>query len=202
MTQSARAAPQLGHPRGFVTGIAACAGRRPYAPRRMGPACTQFTHSFRGPRQAALCAALLLASLLGSVPASAQEVYKSVDADGHVVYSDRGSSKTAPKTDLHVQEGDAANAARLAKEQQLLDADEQQRRARQSGEDKSKAQQEAKARQQQQRCENAKNRYYAMKEANRLYTRDADGNRVYYSDEDADKKRDEAKRAMDAACGN
>lgn len=163
---------------------------------------TQIRHLVRGKRAAVLCAPLLVALLLGSMPASAQEVYKSVDPDGHVVYSDRGISKTAPKTGIHVQEADAANAARLAKEQQLLDADEQQRRARQSLEDKSKAQQDAKARQQEQRCQNAKNRYYAMKDANRLYTRDADGNRVYYSDEDADKKRDEAKRAMDAACGN
>jgi hypothetical protein len=168
----------------------------------MDEAQARFTHSVRGTRAAALCASLLLALLLGPVSASGQEVYKSVDADGHVVYSDRGTSKTAPKTAVHVEPADTANAARLAKEQQLLDADEQQRKAQQALQDKGKAQQDAKAHQRQQRCQSAKDHYYAMKDAGRLYTRDADGNRVYYSDEDADKKRDEAKRAMDAACAN
>jgi hypothetical protein len=151
---------------------------------------------------AALCASLLLGLSLTPVPGGAQEIYKSVDANGHVVYADRGATKTAPKTSIHVEQPDAANAARLAKEQQLLDAEEQQRKAQQALDDKGRAQQEVKARQRQQRCQSAKDHYYAMKDAPRLYTRDADGNRVYYSDEDSDKKRDEARRAMQAACGN
>jgi hypothetical protein len=151
---------------------------------------------------AAFCASLLLAMLFVPPPGHAQEIYKSVDSDGHVVYSDRGSTKTAPKTSIHVEPPDAANAARLAKEQQLLDAEEQQRKAQQAVDDKSKAQQEVKARQRQQRCQSAKDHFYAMKDANRLYTRDADGNRVYYSDEESEKKRDEARRAMEAACAN
>ena len=149
-----------------------------------------------------VCGALLCAALLAPLAAHAQEIYKSVDANGHVVYADRGNSKTAPKTSIHVEPPDAANAARLAKEQQLLDADEQQRKAQQALDDKGRAQQEVKARQRQQRCQSAKDHYYAMKDATRLYTRDADGNRVYYSDEESDKKRDEARRAMQAACGN
>jgi Domain of unknown function (DUF4124) len=151
---------------------------------------------------AALCALLSLSVLLTPVPGRAQEIYKSVDADGHVVYSDRGATKTAPKTSIHVEQPDSANAARLAKEQQLLDAEEQQRKAQQAVDDKGRAQQEVKARQRQQRCQSAKDHYYAMKDATRLYARDADGNRVYYSDEESDKKRDEARRAMQAACGN
>ena len=53
----------------------------------------------------------------------AQEVYKSVDAQGHVVYSDRGSTKTAPKSQVHVDEPDPAEVARLAKEQPCLPRD-------------------------------------------------------------------------------
>jgi len=190
--------------RGFVTKVAACFRGRQY-PAAMGEAGTELTVSARAIPFATLCACSLLAlPVLTGIPraAPAQEVYKTVDAEGHVVYSDRGGSKGAPKTAVHVDPPDAANAARLAKEQQLLDADEQQRKVDQVREDKDKAQQEAKAHQRQQRCQNAKDRYFAMKDATRLYTRDADGNRVYYSDEDADKKRDEAKRAMDSACAN
>ena len=41
----------------------------------------------------------------------AQEVYKSVDGQGKVVYSDRGVTKNAPKTSLHVEPGNPAEAA-------------------------------------------------------------------------------------------
>jgi hypothetical protein len=184
-----------------VTGVAARPPYRTYARERMDVARILLVLRARIAR-AALCASLLIGLYFMPLTGHAQEIYKSVDADGHVVYSDRGANKTAPKTSIHVEQPDAANAARLAKEQQLLDAEEQQRRAQQVLDDKSKAQQEVKARQRQQRCQDAKDHYYAMKDANRLYTRDADGNRVYYSDEESDKKRDEARRAMEAACAN
>jgi hypothetical protein len=160
-----------------------------------------FTPRARTMWRAVLCAALLPA-LLTPLVGHTQEIYKSVDDSGHVIYSDRGNSKTAPKTSIHVEPPDTANAARLAKEQQLLDADEKQRKSQQALDDKGKAQQEAKARQRQQRCQSAKDRYYSMKDATRLFSRDADGNRVYYSDEDADKRREEARRTMQTACAD
>ena len=46
-----------------------------------------------------------------SHPALAQQVYKSVDAQGNVVYSDRGSTKNAPTTSVHVTEPDPAEVA-------------------------------------------------------------------------------------------
>ena len=167
----------------------------------MGKARTKTAFEARGLAGAALCASLLL-SLLVPATGRTQEIYKSVDAEGHVTFSDRAASKGAPKTSIHVEPPDAANAARLAKEQQLLAAEDQQRKAQQAVDDKSKAQQETKARQRQLRCQNAKDHYYALKDATRLFTRDAEGNRIYYSDEQSDKKRDEAKRTMEAACAN
>jgi hypothetical protein len=131
-------------------------------------------------------AALGVLVALACLPLPAQEVYKSVDAQGHVVYSDRGSTKTAPKTALHVEEPDPAEAARLAKQQQILDAQEQQRAKEQVASDHAK---------------NARNNYFRLQETNRLYKRDADGNRVYYSDAEADTLRQQAKQAMTSACG-
>jgi len=167
----------------------------------MDEAHNPFTSKARALWDTARCAPLLAALLLAPLVGRTQEIYKSVDASGHVVFSDRGTSKTSPKTSIHVEPADAANAARLAKEQQLLDADEQQRKAQQARDDKSKAQQDARAHQREQRCQSAKDRYYAMKDSNRLFRRDADGNRVYYTDDEADKKREEARRTMQAACG-
>jgi Domain of unknown function (DUF4124) len=148
-------------------------------------------------RGATIVALLALACPPAALPA--QEVYRSVDANGHVVYSDRGSSKSAPKTTLHVNEADPTEAARLAHEQALLDADEAARARAQALEDKNRANQQHKK---QQACEKARTEYSHMKESARLYKRDVEGNRVYYTDDDADALREQARRAMLAACGS
>jgi hypothetical protein len=141
----------------------------------------------------------LLAFGCAAAPLAAQEVYKSVDADGHVVYSDRGATKSAPKTALHVEEPDPAEVARLAHEQELLKADEQTRMHQQAIEEKSKAQQQRK---QQQACEQARSHYNYLRDSARIYQRDTDGSRMYLSDEAADAAREQARRAMVSACGS
>jgi len=141
----------------------------------------------------------LLALACTSAPLPAQQVYRSVDADGHVIYSDRGASKGAPKTTMHVAEPDPAEVSRLAHEQELLNADEAARARQQALEDKNRATQQHKK---QQTCEKLRTEYYHMKESARLYKRDADGNRVYYTDDDADALREQTRRAMLAACGS
>jgi len=141
----------------------------------------------------------LLALACVSAPLPAQEVYRSVDAAGHVTYSDRGVTKSAPKTALHVNEPDPAEVARLAHEQELLTADEAARARQEALEDKSRATQQHKK---QQACEKARTEYYRVKDSGRLFKRDAEGNRVYYSDDDADALREQARRTMIAACGS
>jgi hypothetical protein len=145
--------------------------------------------------RAAFLAVLLFALHTGS----AQEVYKSVDADGHVVYSDRGSTRNAPKTTLHVDEGNAAEAARLAREQRQLNAEDAQRTRQEAAEAQNKS---AEAKQRQKACQNARNNYLRLKDSGRLFRSDADGNRIYYSDEEADALRAQAKQAMTAACAS
>jgi hypothetical protein len=146
---------------------------------------------------ALLGAVLVLACAHG--PLNAQEVYKSVDADGHVVYSDRAGSKNAPKTAVHVEAPDPIEAARLAKEQEMLKAEDLQRTKQQALEANSKAREDHAK---QAACDNARNYYYRLKDSNRIYQRDPDGNRVFYSDSEADALRERARRAMTAACGS
>jgi hypothetical protein len=146
----------------------------------------------------ALTAALLVLAC-ATAPLAAQEVYKSVDAQGHVVYSDRGVSKGAPKTAVHVDEPNPVEAARLAHEQQLLEADDAARARQQAVADKNKATLEHKK---QQACDKARNQYFQMKDAARLYGRDAEGNRQYLSDDEADAQREAARRTMVSACGS
>jgi len=148
----------------------------------------------------ALRAAVLLAmlALAGRVPASrADEVYKSVDAEGHVVYSDRGTTSTAKKSVVNVVQPDPVEAARAAKEQQILKAEDQQRKLQQVTADNQKAQADH---QKQIRCDNARTRYNSLKDANLLYRLDKDGNRVFYTDEQADARKESLRQAMVTAC--
>jgi hypothetical protein len=128
-----------------------------------------------------------------------QEVYKSVDADGHVVYSDRASSKNAPKTTVHVEEGDPAEAARIAREQQALSAADAARRKEQQADDKEQA---AAAKKREESCRNARNEYDRVMNRRALYKLNSDGERAYYTDEEADAMREQARKAVIAACGS
>jgi hypothetical protein len=153
--------------------------------------------SFDTVRCASILGALLTLACANG-PLQAQEVYKSVDAEGHVIYSDRGTSKNAPKTAVHVEQGDPVEAARLAKEQARLQADDAQRTRQQAIDDRNKA---ADDRRKQTACQNARNNYYRLVDPGRLFHRDADGNRIFYTDDQVAAMRDEAKRSATQACG-
>lgn len=134
-----------------------------------------------------------------AAPTLADQVYKSVDAQGHVIFSDRPIAAGAQKTDIAVQQADPKEAERLAKERLLLKADDDQRTQKAAAEAKAKAKQDNEKKR---LCEQARIHYTDLKSVNRLYTATADGNREYYTDAQADAMRVEAKRAMDAACGS
>jgi hypothetical protein len=126
----------------------------------------------------------------------AGEVYKSIDAEGHIVYSDRADS-AAQKSVVRVDRPAPTEVARNAKEQAILQVEDSQRRKEQSVEDAKKAQVEH---DRQVQCDGVRSRYYSLKDARRIFQRDAEGNRVYYNDADADAKREEARQAMVTAC--
>jgi hypothetical protein len=144
---------------------------------------------------------IVLLQILGSLgPAQAAEVYKWIDAEGHVVYSDRAPTSTAQKSIVPVDQPDPAEIARNAKEQKIMSAEDAQRKKEQAIEDRKAAQKAQEEHNRQAQCDNARNRYYSLRDSRRIYQRDADGNRVYYSDADADAKREEARQAMLSAC--
>jgi hypothetical protein len=148
-------------------------------------------------RHRAVFAVLVLLMCLGR-PLPANEVYKSVDADGHVVYSDHPDNPDAQKSVLHVEQRNPNEAARIAQEQAILKAEDAQRNRQKSVDDNKKAQQDH---DKQVQCDSARSRYYAIKDARRLFENDADGNRVYYPDAQADAKKEDARQAMQTACG-
>jgi hypothetical protein len=147
-------------------------------------------------RAAVVTASVLFAAVIYS--AQADQIYKTVDAQGHVTYSDRPNTAGAQKTDVAVQQADPAEAARLAKERQLLNAEDDQRKKQQNAADKSKAQQDH---DKQARCQAARDLFNTIKDLTRLFKMDADGNRVYASDSDLDAQKEAARQAVTTACG-
>jgi len=148
-------------------------------------------------RHGAIFAALGLL-LCTACPLCAGEVYKSVDAEGHVVYSDRADTSGAQKSVVHSDPSNPTEAARIAKEQEIQKAEELQRNRQKLIDETKKAQQDQVK---QVQCDNARNHYYSLKDARRIFDLDAAGNRVYISDAEADTKREEGRQAMTAACG-
>ena len=148
-------------------------------------------------RTAALVAGLVLLAPL-SGPTCADQVYKTVDAQGHVTYSDRPTAPAARKTEITVQQADPAEAARLARENQVLKSEDELRKKQQATDDKAKAQQDQARKA---KCQVARDHYNTLKDSARIYQRDTDGNRVYYNDTEAEAKREEARQLMTIACG-
>src|ERR1700723_2389131 len=73
------------------------------------------------------CLICVLAGIALAARGYGDEVYKTVDASGHVVYSDHPTSSAAQKVDVQVTQPDAAEAARLGKQRALEDAEFAQR---------------------------------------------------------------------------
>jgi hypothetical protein len=145
-------------------------------------------------------AGLMLALAGGAMLTCAigDEVYKTTDASGHVVYSDHPPSPGAQKITVPVTQGDPGEAARISKLHALEDAEYAQRSRREADEQTRQA---AQAKQDADRCTAARNRYGSLKDVRRVYRLDADGNRDFYTDEQADAMRAAAKQAMEQACG-
>jgi hypothetical protein len=139
-----------------------------------------------------------VALLLGVFTSRADEIYKSVDAQGHVVYSDRPNVAGAQKAQITVQEADPNEATRLAKQRMLLKAEDDQRKKQELADSHAKEQQQAKKNAQ---CKSARDNYNFLKEAHRLFKPGSDGDREYYTDAQLDAMREAARRTMDAACG-
>jgi hypothetical protein len=154
---------------------------------------------------------LTLALLLAALPASAV-LYKWVDQDGKVHYSDQpppdGAKKSgviaapapsAPSTPT--PSGDAANPAPkgppTAAEQEM----EFRKRRLEAAEAEAKRQQEAQAAEEKKRnCAQATNRLAALETGGRLTKYGPNGEQVYLSDAELAKELGEARKVADSWC--
>ncbi len=141
-----------------------------------------------------VCAALVL---ITGQNVLANDIYKTVDEQGRVVYSDHAVSPSSQKISVQASAPNLEEAARIAKEQAIAGADTMQEARQRASERKKKAAEETA---QKQRCDAARNYHAVFAAGGRIYKADEHGNRVYYSDHEIDAERAAAKAAMDSAC--
>jgi len=144
---------------------------------------------------------LITALSFASGAGNAEQIYKSTDSQGRVVYSDR---PPAGKAEIVAIESaprvDAAARSRAERELEDMSAREQQRkRATLAKEAQKKAAADAATRKEE-RCVAARNLYLSLMEHSRVYSRDKEGQRVYYTGPQLDAEREKSKQRMDEEC--
>jgi hypothetical protein len=138
-------------------------------------------------RRAALTVVLLLLPLY----ATSGDVYRTVDAQGHVEYTD---TPTPGSELVHVVGGHVASQA-PAKIDGAKRADEQL-----SQESAQRAMQSDLAQARTEQCKKATEAYQQSIRARRIYKTDDDGSKEYLSDADADQIRLNNRLEMESAC--
>lgn len=147
--------------------------------------------------QFGLLACGILSVGLAASAAHAEDIWKWVDPQGRVQYSDHWTpGAVLIKTD-HPRGSDSASSdgeSQLDATNKRIDED-LNREAAQRAVQKDQA--AARAAQ----CKQAKDRYQKVIEARRIYREDKNGDRTYLTDDEADKARVQARMDVQSACG-
>jgi hypothetical protein len=152
-------------------------------------------------RQAVATAILSLLPLCAAMG----DIYRSVDAQGHVQYSDTPSpgAELVSSSDLHPASSTAATSPPASssspppppsRNEQIAQRIAQQEAAAAVERDTSAARSK--------QCKQAQQNYQQSIEARRLFKAGADGERQYLSDDEADQQRVRNRIEMETACGD
>jgi hypothetical protein len=143
-----------------------------------------------------------LAALLVVGAAQASEVYKSKDAKGNIVYTDRPEVLPAEKLNVKTQQTDTVEAQRRYQEEmESLARGQQEADANKQAADKTASEPELGNDARAKRCKDAQTRYATYMKAQRLYEPGAsESDRRYLSQAEMDAAREFAKKSMDLAC--
>ncbi|NNF51716.1 MAG: DUF4124 domain-containing protein [Gammaproteobacteria bacterium] len=129
---------------------------------------------------------LAVAIVAGLGLAGAGEVYKEVDEQGNVVYSDRPRDASAPRLDIDSSKTDPEA---LAKKREVLEKRQEERKQAKVNAAAEAERQRDLAAQRKANCEKARSYQQRVDTARRLYDTDENGNRNYYSSEQQDAAR-------------
>jgi hypothetical protein len=143
----------------------------------------------------AFCAALTLSAV------AAAAVYKWVDAEGRVHYSDRPPSDEAQIVNIVSRPTNRERmAARSSTEQKQRDTAGQDQAKQQKADQAAVNSDVAKSRAKQ--CEEAKERYRIAVDSHKLFKQGKNGEREYLSDSELSQARLDARRNLEESCGS
>ena len=147
---------------------------------------------------------IVAAVVLLAASAEANEVYKTTDAQGRPIYTDKPQTLPAQRIGMQSSATDPAEAQRRYDEQmkQMAGADAATAATTAKAADAQKAR-ELTAEDRAKRCQDARQRYESYQNARRLYEPgETEGERRYLSSEEIDAARADAKRLMDEFCSD
>jgi len=142
-----------------------------------------------------------LALTLAVTAAAQADVYKYVDAQGHVQYTDRPQTLPAERLNIRSQKTDTvALEERTAAERERQEAAAKAREETIARKADAKAAAELAAKDRAERCVKARERYDSYINSQRLYETLPNGERRYLTDAELDRARASAKVSMDELC--
>ncbi len=140
----------------------------------------------------------LLATLMQT--AAADQVYRWVDKDGHVHYSQTPPSSTDVNAQTVNIAPPAPDPTTLRNEQNL--AQDLKKKDEQDQKDQQKAQEDQQKKdQQKQQCDALRERLAVLQQSSRVSTIDAQGNRTFLSDDDRNKQVQDLEDQIGKQCG-
>lgn len=144
---------------------------------------------------------LMMAGLILASATVSADVYKYVDANGNVLYTDKPATLPAERLGLQSRKTDtsevqARQQAELSRMQAANQASAQNSQQQADKQAATQATEKDKA----DRCIKARERYDKYMNSQRLYEADANGERRYLSDAELTAARNAAKTSMDELC--
>ena len=144
-----------------------------------------------------ISAAVLLAA--AGMAASADQVYRWVDKDGHVHYSQTPPASTSVNAQAVNITPPAPDPTTLQNEQNL--AKQLQDQDKQNQDDQKKAQADAQQKEQQQKeCDLLQQRLAVLQQSGRVASVDAQGNKTYVSDDTRAKQEQDLQDQINKTC--
>lgn len=127
---------------------------------------------------------------LSGLTVSAADIYKSMDANGRIAYSDHPLSASAKLIVVRIVHPDVATAqARLTEELAASEHSAKMRRAREDAVRSAQAAKDKVEAARKESCQRARDHYRTFTVPRRVYRWDEQGDRVYYSSQEIDAQR-------------
>jgi Domain of unknown function (DUF4124) len=147
-----------------------------------------------------LCTAVLAISVLSWISAQADQVYRWVDAQGNVHYSQTPPPSASTKARLVDVEPAPVDATSVKQQQQLVKSMDAANAEQQKAAAAAQQQAQEKVRKQQ-ACEAARKQLQEYMQAHKVITNGNSANPTYYTGEDLVKFRQQAQQQVDKVCG-